>query len=153
MIQYRKSKSVIEAFAAYDIIRHLEDSYPDFENWYVNKAIPDIVSKDGVLYIAEEHGKIIGISIGKKGDNPKLRCVRVIPEYQKKGIGIHLMDRTLKEIGDKPLVSVSEPMMHSFARTFVNYFDFNLSYVEKGLYKKNTLEYVFNGRLGVKSEY
>jgi hypothetical protein len=76
----------------------------------------------------------------------KLRALRIIPKYQNKGYGLHLIDHSLKILNcDKPLASVSEDMLNYFSRIFINRYDFNMTYVHKGLYLPNKLEYQFNG--------
>lgn len=114
----------------------------------MNKIIPDVQTGTGLLLLAEEHDQIIGIGIGKKtATETKLRCLRVIPSYQHRGIGQQLIDRMLKKLDcDKPLVTVAHDMIHNYARPFVNYYHFELTEVQKGTYIKDKLEYVFNGK-------
>ena len=101
------------------------------------------------MMIAEDADQIIGMCMGRFdtcGGGTKLRCIRVLEDYQKRGVGIHLIDKMLKLIeDDKPLCTVPEPMLHDLSRIMVNYFDFDLTEVIKGLYKPGVLEYVFNG--------
>ena len=49
-------------------------------------------------------------------------------------------------INKKPLLSVSEDNFHLFSRIFINFFNFELVQVYKGLYSKGKLEYQFNGK-------
>ena len=88
----------------------------------------------------------MGVAVGKNlPHEKKLRCLRVAPEYRSRGIGHHLIERILVGVGcDKPLVTVPEEMMHDLARPFVNDFHFDLTFVERGLYRQGMLEYVFN---------
>lgn len=145
MINYAVSKNMVEAFIALDMLRHLENYYPDFEYWFVNKVIPGLVIEKDLMLLAKDNDKIIGVSLVKKAEENKLRCVRVLPEYQKKTVGIHLIEKSLLLLNDdKPVCSVSEEMFHDFSRPFINYFNFNLSYVDKGAYRPAKLEYFFN---------
>lgn len=148
MINYRWSNNKNDLIRGYHIIRDLTESYPEFDNWYMNKIIPDVQTGTGLLLLAEEHDQIIGIGIGKKtATETKLRCLRVIPSYQHRGIGQQLIDRMLKKLDcDKPLVTVAHDMIHNYARPFVNYYHFDLTEVQKGTYIKDKLEYVFNGK-------
>ena len=84
MINYAVSKNMVEAFIALDMLRHLENYYPDFEYWFVNKVIPGLVVEKDLMLLAKDNDKIIGVSLVKKAEENKLRCVRVLPEYQKK---------------------------------------------------------------------
>lgn len=124
----------------------LNHYYPDFEFWFVNKCMPGILVGSDILLLAKEHEQIIGVALGKARDNEtKLRCVRVLPSYQNRGTGWHLVDRMLRELDDdKPHCTVSEEMFHTYSRAFINHYGFDLSRVEKGAYRRNKLEYVFN---------
>ena len=58
----------------------------------------------------------------------------------------NIEDESLKQLNcDKPLASVSETMINEFSRIFINRYNFDLTYVHKGLYSKKQLEYQFNG--------
>ena len=151
MIHYRTTNSLTEAFIAKQKLLDLEQLYLDFNYWFSNKCLPGIVIGTDKLIIAKHDEQIIGIAIGKASDNEKkLRCVRVRPDYQQRGVGIRLVDKMLREIDcDKPLVTVSEEMLHDFARPFVNHFNFDLTSVNKGMYRRGKLEYIFNGEENV----
>jgi hypothetical protein len=136
---------MMDAFAAMSVVVGLEQDYPGFGEWYVNKVVPDVCSGDGVLVLAEQHGSIVGMGVGRRGASPKLRCIRVVPSMAGRGIGIHLVDKVLDGIGcDKPLATVGERVIHDLSRIFVNRFDFSLDAVERGIYRPGVLEYVFN---------
>jgi hypothetical protein len=149
MIEYSQSNSLTEAYQSLQLLRSLENYYPGFEYWYVNQAMPGIITGKDVMIVARENKKIVGVALGKNTLNEKkLRCVRVIPELQQKGIGIHLIEKTLKAINtDKPGCTVSEEMFHEFSRPLINMFDFSLDKVEKNLYRKGKLEYIFNQQI------
>jgi hypothetical protein len=51
----------------------------------------------------------------------------------------------LRELNDdKPHCTVSEEMLHLYSRAFINHYRFDLGRVDKGAYRPNKLEYVFN---------
>lgn len=144
MITYRETRNINDCLRAKLVIGPFNELYPNFDDWYINKAVPDIFYGHGSLILAENGDEIVGAILGKK-DEPKIRCLRVVPGYQNKGIALHLIDRMLKTIGnDKPLVTVAEPMLHGLSRILVNRYDFNMTSVHKGLYKPKILEYFFN---------
>lgn len=145
MIHYQQSNHLADAMLAKVMLDGLENYYPDFGYWFVNKCMPGIMTGNDLLITAKEHGQIVGVALGKKGDETKLRCVRVIPQYQNRGVGLHLVDHTLRALDcDKPLCTVSEEMMHLYSRAFINRYQFDLTHVEKGLYRPKKLEYIFN---------
>ena len=45
---------------------------------------------------------------------------------------------------EKPVVTVAEEMIHLYSRSFVNRYGFELTDVNKGLYRPKKLEYCFN---------
>ena len=146
MLSYQKSTSLTEAYLSLNLLRNLENFYPGFEYWYVNQVMPGIITGQDVMILAKEHEHIVGVAIGKNTENEKkLRCVRVCPHLEKRGVGIHLIEHVLKEISeDKPLCTVSEEMLHMFSRPLINHFNFSLSHVEKNMYRTQKLEYIFN---------
>jgi GNAT superfamily N-acetyltransferase len=146
MIRYQQSKSFVEAFNVLPILSSLTELYPDFEYWYVNTMIPGLITGNDILLLAKEHEQIVGVALGKvTTEETKLRCVRVLPSYQNKGTGLHLIEHMLKLLDtDKPLCTVAEEMFHSYSRAFINHFDFDLSSVDKGKYRAGKLEYIFN---------
>ena len=90
--------------------------------------------------------ELVGISIIKKDKEKKLCALRVNDKFKNRGYGLYMLDESLKRLEvDKPLCSVSEEMINEYSRIFVNRYDFDLSHVYKGLYRKGKLEYEFNG--------
>lgn len=145
-VVYTRGHKLIDAQVAFQLLNGLENFYPDFGYWYKNKVMPGVMVGQDVLMMAKEHGRVIGVALGKTNRHEtKLRCVRVLPEYQKRGVGLHLVEKMLRELDDdKPSCTVAEEMIHEFARPFVNLFQFDLTRVEKGLYRNGKLEYLFN---------
>jgi len=147
LVTYRSSSDPAEAIAILPMIENIEVCYPNFRRWYLDKAVPDLASGKGRMILAEQDGQVVGVALGKRDeDERKLRCLRVEQRLRSRGIGSHLIDRILKELGtDRPLCTVSEEMMHDLSRLMVNGFGFHLTSVEKGAYRPGKLEYVFNG--------
>lgn len=146
MLEFSQTRSLVDAFLAKDLLSSLDVHYPGFEHWYINKCMPGVLVGDDVMIVAKDQGKLVGVALGKKReDETKLRCVRVLPQYQNRGAGLHLIDRMLKALDcDKPHCTVSEELLHQYSRAFVNRYHFDLTEVVKGLYRKQKLEYVFN---------
>jgi GNAT superfamily N-acetyltransferase len=146
MIEYEKTSRLADAILCKGMLNSLETYYPDFNYWYVNKCMPGVVAGSDSLIVAREHGKIVGVVLGKKDpEETKLRCIRVVPQYQNRGVGLHLIEKMLRDLdNDKPLCTVAEELMHQYSRPLINLFDFKLSRVDKGSYRPQILEYVFN---------
>ncbi len=145
-VSYRTSKSIFDCYRAHELTSGIDVYYPDFNDWFWNKVVPSTITGDSEIILAEEHDQLVGISMIKAGDDPKIRCLRVRPDYAGRGIGIHLIDKSLKLLNhDKPMVTVPEEKIHELSRIMVNRFDFNLRHVDRGLYRAGKLEYQFNG--------
>lgn len=146
MITYERGRRLVDAVSAYKLLDGMDALYPDFNYWFKNKVMPGVMVGKDVLMLAREHGQVIGVGLGKRNEHEtKLRCIRVLPEYQGRSVGIHLVERMLRQLDDaKPSCTVAEEMLHDFSRPFINLFKFDLSQVQKGMYRPGKLEYVFN---------
>lgn len=146
MVRLDSTISFTGAFAVLPFIKSLDAYYPDVSHWYINKVIPGLSLGEDKLIIARDGLNIAGVALGKMGEESKLRCVRVHPDYQGTGLGIRLIDQMLELIEDgNPGVTVSEEMLHLYSRPFVKRYGFELSDVSKGRYRRGKLEYAFNG--------
>ncbi|MNR71768.1 hypothetical protein D3C71_24460 [compost metagenome] len=145
-MQFEQTKSTVEALMALPMLASLDSLYPDFGHWYINTVVPGVVVGTDTLLLAKDQGKVVGVALGKKGtDETKLRCIRVLPEYQNRGTGLRLIDRMLDILEcAKPHCTVAEELMHTYSRAFVNRYGFELSRVDKGRYRPGKLEYAFN---------
>lgn len=135
----------MEALLASTFVSSLDQYYPDISHWYTNVVVPGLVTSETVLLLAKEDQRIVGMALGRKGDSPKLRCVRVHPEHVSRGIGIKLIDRMIDELECvKPHCTVSQELLDQYARPFVNRYGFSLDEVTRGQYRPGKLEYSFN---------
>jgi len=143
---YRSPNSIPDLYMAFETLNPISKLYPGFSDWYWDKVAPGIILGNDKIIIAEQRNELVGISIIKNGPEKKIRALRINEKFQKKGLGLHLLDYSLKELGtDKPVVSVAEEMLNDFARIFINRYDFDMTHVYKGLYRPQKLEYEFNG--------
>lgn len=153
MLTFKNASNILDLKNTYEILTKLENSYPDFYDWYWNKIIPDIILGKGQVILAFNNADLVGVSIIKDGDEKKLRALRITEQYQNKGYGLYLIDESLRRLDcDKPLCSVSENMINDYSRIFVNRYGFDLTHVYKSLYLKNVLEYEFNGKKELKNK-
>jgi len=134
-MNYKYASTLLELHQTHQILISLGSYYSEFSSWYWNKVVPNVILRLDKVIMAYNRGSLVGISIIKKGNENKLRVLRIEPKYQKKGYGLHLIDKSLEILEcDKPLVSVSEDMLHQFLRIFINRYQFDMTYVYKGLY-------------------
>ena len=145
-MQYRQTQDPAEALAALPFLQSLDQYYPEISRWYLDKVLPGVTAGSDILLLAEDHGQLAGIALGKRSpEETKLRCLRVAPPWQNSGLGLKLLERMFELLDtDKPLCTVSEELLHQYSRPFVMRYGFNLSAVDKGKYRPGKLEYQFN---------
>lgn len=145
---FKEFDGLIDLMRVYHEFKDLDNYYPDFQNWYYNKLVPNIMNGDGTALAMMDRNEIVGISLFKPD---KLQAVRILPKYQNRGQGLRLLDETFKTMdNDKPFVTVSEELFHTYSRIFINRYDFTIPKVEKGLYRPGKLEYLFNENQNLK---
>lgn len=137
--------SLADLLRVEDFLCDLNGYYPGFSDWYVNRVMPSaIISRQGLI-LAQDDGNLVGVALYRPGIKAKLRCVRVRPDYQARGLGLRLIDKALHTLNcDKPAVTVPQELWHDYARIFVERYDFDLTRVVKGMYRPGKLEYMFN---------
>lgn len=136
----------VDAMLALPLLRTLNQYYPRFDHWYINKVVPGVVLGSDALVVAKDGEHIVGVALGKATrSETKLRCVRVLPAYQQRGTGIRLIDKMIEVLEhEKPHCTVSEELLHTYSRAFVNRYGFEISEVKKGIFRPRVLEYYFN---------
>lgn len=147
MIEYTPTARLTDLAVTRTLLDSLDTYYPEFGYWFTNKCMPGIMTGPDKLIVAKDAGKIIGVALGKVGeDETKLRCIRVLPQYQNKGVGIHLIEKMMRLLNhDKPRCTVAEELLHQYSRVFIERMGFQLTDVSKGAYRRGKLEYGFNG--------
>lgn len=133
---------IIRVNAKMSIMEGMSKNYPDFYRW-LSKLTP---SEETPILTAHRNSNLVGVCIGKKTiEEIKLRMIRIHPEFQKTGLGVRMIDAMLEILEcNKPYATVPEEMLHQFSRPFINRYGFDLDEVNKGMYRKGKLEYVFN---------
>lgn len=130
------------------ILDDIQTYYPDFKKWYSTKVIPGLINNSREIITEYRNNQLIGIAIIKKEKDEKKICtIKVIPEYQNKGIGIKLFKKSLKALNtDKPFVTVPEERFNEFHKIFTH-FGFTLTQIKEDYYRKGKKEYIYNGAL------
>lgn len=128
------------------ILKDIEKFYPKFKDWYTHKVIPGLINGSREILTEYRDGQLIGIAIIKnERDEKKICTIKVLPQYQNKGIGIRLLKRALNSLNtDRPLVTVPEERFKEFHKIFT-YYGFKLTQISNEHYRKNKKEYVYNG--------
>jgi hypothetical protein len=117
--------------------------YPEFEVWYYDKVLPEIISGERNLIVKQRGESIAGIAIVKFSEC-KLCTLKVLKEYRNVGYGIWLFEKAFEILkSEKPFLTVSEEIYPDFRRVF-EYFGFRLTNIKIGLYRVGKCEYYFN---------
>jgi hypothetical protein len=141
-INFKLESDPIELMKLFNLIKDLDNYYPDFPNWFINKLIPRTFYGYNKVLLMYKNNDLVGVS---SFNNHKLQMVRIFPEYINKGYGLFLIDESLKLMNnDKPFLTVAEELINVYSRIFINRYDFTITRVEKGIYRKGKLEYLFN---------
>lgn len=99
--------------------------------------------------LLNEPGSSIAIEQSEtpSGNERKICCLRVLPEYQNLGIGVKLFIRSMERLEtDKPLLSISSNNLNRF-KNIMDYFNFKQYQHYPDLYRKNSEEISYNGYL------
>lgn len=143
----------------YNYLKDLNDSYPDFRNWFYSKVLNDILEKNNQREIIialseldsiniEEKYIITGIAILKKTcDEKKICTFRIHEDYRKLGIGKSLFEECFEYLEtNKPIITISGDRREMF-EPLISQFEFTLEQELKDYYKTGSVEYVYNGTL------
>lgn len=132
----------------YPLLSELEEEYPRFEQWYFSKVVPEVMAGKRMVFVAYDDGHPAGILIVKDSEGEKKICtLRVIPMYQRRGIGRQLLNLAIQVLETyKPLITVSDSHQSEFVRLFEEY-DFLFCEAHVDAYRKGHSEYVYNGQL------
>jgi len=133
----------------YSVTKHLNKIYPGYKDWYYNKHVKGCLDLNrNIIFIRNNEDKIIGISSLKKTDEEKKICTLFILEpYRNKGIKKILLEESFKYLAtEKPLITISEENLDIFKNTVEEY-NWELVEIVDGIYKSNSREFCFNGKL------
>jgi len=127
----------------YSRLNSAEQYYPNFKSWYYCKVVPDILNHKRDFIFESRNDKIVGLSLIKY-EEKKLCTLKVFEEYQNKGYGLKLFEKSFEVLDtNKPFLTVSEEKYIEFKKVF-KYYGFKITNVRQSLYRDNKLEYFFN---------
>lgn len=152
---YRFTNNIAEV---YKKLKDLEDTYPEFYDWYTETVTPElkedtdrrniIFAISDVLMGDEIVKKLTGLAIIKNSEDEKKICTfRIFSQYKKQGVGLTLLHYCFQELGTtKPLISISKPALQEFGK-YIEIYDWQLKQILPNYYKDGITEYVYNGYL------
>ena len=128
----------------FELTQAITQTYPNYSHWYHHTFLNGLKKGKRALIMAKEKGKLVGVALVKNTSEEKKLCTLFVrPENRRQGIGQCLLVQVLQELGQKPLVSVSEQNMASVSSLFKR-FKFHLSACKKGIYLPHNTEFYFN---------
>ena len=121
--------------------------YPGYEKWFKQTFIPGLQKKERMCIVAQnQDGTLAGCVLLKKTEEEKKICTFFVhPKFRGRGLGKQLMERTLKEMGEHPLITVSNRSLPQLKRLLDEY-GFHLSAAKKGIYRSKDTEFYFNDK-------
>lgn len=126
-------------------LRALSRLYPKFQEWYLHKVIPGLISGDRAIIMNVSGGSTSGLAILKTGEEKKLCCLRVASAMEGTGVGVRLFKHAFEWLEtESPILSVAEERVGAFDRIF-NHFGFEPAASYEGLYRPMKTEFSFNG--------
>jgi ribosomal protein S18 acetylase RimI-like enzyme len=129
--------------SVYNRLKNAKQFYPEFQDWYYSKVIPDILNNEREFIFENRDDKIVGLSLIKY-EEKKLCTLKVFEEYQNNGFGLKLFEKSFEKLNtNKPFLTVSEENYNQFKKIF-NYYNFELTSVKYGYYRSGKVEYFFN---------
>jgi GNAT superfamily N-acetyltransferase len=123
----------------------INETYPKYSTWFKEKFLTGLKNKERIYIVAQnENGQLVGCVLLKNTAQEKKICALFVhPDYRKKGIGGKLIEQTLSELGEHPLITVSDRNIVQLA-PLLRRKGFHLSAVKKGAYRPEDTEYYFN---------
>lgn len=136
-------KDIFNEYSIYYSINKARLYYPNFDVWYFTNVIPSLKNGSKKMIVSQINKNLRGLAILKYSEK-KICHLSVMDLYKNKGYGIKLFEQSFNELKtDKPFLTVSEEKLPEFEKIF-KYFDFKLTNVIEGYYRKNKKEYFYN---------
>ncbi|MDY6407588.1 MAG: GNAT family N-acetyltransferase [Pseudomonadota bacterium] len=128
-----------------DLTKSIGDTYPEYTKWFKEKFIPGLQRKERMYVIAQDDDNTLaGCVLIKNTEEEKKICTLFVdPKFQRQGLGKQLLEQTLKELGEHPLITVSTRNLSQLS-SLLKKCGFHLSAVKKGVYNSEDTEYYFN---------
>jgi GNAT superfamily N-acetyltransferase len=139
------SSNTINHGAILNFLQEIKGIYPNIENWYIKKVVPELHTDQRNIFCSFVDDKLVGLIIAKKeGIEKKICTLRIHPEYRNRGIAKVLMNIALKWLGtDTPHMTISEGLVKQYGGIIRRY-NLKLNFTFDGLYKDSVREYFYN---------
>ena len=119
--------------------------YPEYSKWFREKFIPGLKKKERLYIIAQDENQtLVGCALLKNTPQEKKICTLFVdPRFRKQGLGKQLLQQSVAQLGEHPLISVSGRNLAQLSH-LLDQCGFHLSATKKNIYNPNDVEYYFN---------
>ena len=123
----------------------VSNTYPERAKWFKEKFLPGLMKKERMYIVAQDDDDTLAgcVLIKKTEEEKKICTLFVAPKFRRQGLGKQLIEQTLKELGDHPLITVSGRNLPQLSN-LLEQCGFHLSAAKKGVYNPEDTEYYFN---------
>lgn len=128
------------------------NDYPKYKEWYFTKQLPETINseKRNILFARnpENNTEIVAIACLKKYQEERKICTLYVAyEYRNLGIGKAIVEESMKWLNTtKPFITFADYKLEIF-RPIIDKYDWKLTEIVSGLYRKESQELCFNGTL------
>ena len=127
------------------LTQSIDIDYPEYVNWFRTKFISGLKKKERLYIIAQDENQtLVGCALLKNTPQEKKICTLFVdPRFRKKGLGKQLLQQSIKQLGEYPLITVSNRNLPQLSH-LLEHCGFHLSAIKKNVYNPNDVEYYFN---------
>lgn len=131
----------------YFVTDHLRKDYPNHQEWFFNKHLPE-VGKNREVFFVRIYNNVYGVAFVKNTKEEKKICTFYIMEHARNiGIGRALMKTAMQYLQTtKPMITMPGHKVRYFLH-FMHMYDWKICQIIDGAYIKDQDEIVFNGVL------
>ena len=133
----------------YNLTKHLNNSYPNYKDWFYNKQLKESLSPNrNILFVRNKNNQVVGVASLKNTKEEKKLCTLYIKkEYRNQKITTELIKESFEYLETtRPLITFSENKLSMF-ENIINKYNWELIQIEENIYTNDNREYCYNGRL------
>lgn len=125
----------------------INDTYSGHTDWYKNVFLPGLKKGERIYVVAQDENENLAgcVLIKNTNDEKKICTLFVSPLFRKQVLATKLMETSLKELGEHPLITVSSKNMAQL-KPLLDKMGFHLSGKRRGVYGAKDTEFYFNDK-------
>lgn len=129
----------------FELTKPVTQNYPGYAEWFQKTFMLGLYKKERLYIVAQDlNNQLLGCALVKKTPQEEKLCTLFVDKkYRRCGIGRQLLAQTIKVLGKRPLISVSDQSMPQM-QPLLDEFGFHLSSQKKDVYRPNHTEFYFN---------